>query len=265
MYLTDLATVVRRAGLTIVEQPGWQTRGHGGLADVRAVICHHTAGPATGNAPSLGTVQNGRPDLPGPLAQLFLARDGTVFIVAAGLCYHAGAVKSSNWDNAHAIGIEAEATGTSSWPASQVAAYATLCRALVDAYGAEVLGHKEVCSPTGRKIDPNFDMAAFRVMVARAGTSEGDDVQLDDKVTLFGKDQVTVNNVLAGTFARVGEKTIPSKRYPGVKDDLAGFISAIDANVLSLGDGLKQLAAAQVETNTQLAKIVELLTPKDGV
>jgi hypothetical protein len=27
---------------------------------------------------------------------------------------------------------------------------------------ARVLGHKEVATPTGRKVDPNFDMPAFR-------------------------------------------------------------------------------------------------------
>lgn len=89
-----------------------------------------------------------------------------------------------------------------------------------------------------------------------------DDVQLDDEVTLFDKNKVSLNNVLAGTFARVAE--IESKRFPGVKDDLPGFVSAIDANVLSLGDALARLSNAQAETNRQLAKVVELLTPKDG-
>ena len=49
---------------------------------IRGVICHHTAGPLAGNAPSLGIVTNGRPDLSGPLAQLCLGRDGTFFLVA---------------------------------------------------------------------------------------------------------------------------------------------------------------------------------------
>jgi hypothetical protein len=103
-------------------------------------------------------------------------------------------------------------------------------------------------------------MAAFRGRVARADTE--DDVQLSDEVTLFDKNKVSVNNVLAGTFARVAE--IESKRFPGVKDDLPGFIAAIDANVLSLGDALARLSNAQAETNRQLAKVVELLTPKDN-
>jgi hypothetical protein len=261
MYLTNLADVARRAGLHVIEQPGWQSRGHGGMTDVRAIVCHHTAGAATGNAPSLNIVQNGRSDLPGPLSHFVLGRDGTVFVVAAGLCYHAGAVRSAGWSNAHTIGIEAEATGTAAWPETQLGAYARLCRALQLAFGnVPVLGHKEVCEPVGRKVDPNFDMVAFRARVANA--DQEDDMQLDDKVTLFDKNEVSVNNVLAGTFARVAE--IKSKRFPGVKDDLPGFISAIDANVLSLGDALARLANAQAETNAKLDELIERLTPKEA-
>ena len=89
--LTDLADILRGAGLAVVERPGWRTRGHGQMSGVRCVVLHHTAGPATGEAPSLGVVENGRPGLTGPLAQLVLGRSGTWYVVAAGLCHHTGA------------------------------------------------------------------------------------------------------------------------------------------------------------------------------
>ncbi|WP_326565064.1 peptidoglycan recognition family protein [Amycolatopsis rhabdoformis] len=174
MMLTSLATIARSAGLNVVEQPGWATRGHGQMSGVKAVVCHHTAGPATGNAPSLGVVQNGRSDLPGPLAHYVLGRDGTVYVVAAGLCYHAGAVLNNAWSNNYAIGIEAEATGTAAWPDVQMDAYARLCRALCTTFSlplSAVLGHKEVCAPKGRKVDPNFDMGAFRARLTSVGTT----------------------------------------------------------------------------------------------
>ncbi|WP_409186735.1 N-acetylmuramoyl-L-alanine amidase [Amycolatopsis sp. VS8301801F10] len=174
MYLTALATIARSAGLRVVEQPGWTTRGHGQMSGVKAVVCHHTAGPAAGNAPSIRVVQNGRADLAGPLAHYVLGRDGTVYVVAAGLCWHAGAVLNNAWSNNYSIGIEAEATGTAAWPEEQLDAYARLCRALCTAYGlpvSAVLGHKEVCSPRGRKSDPNFDMGAFRARIAALGTA----------------------------------------------------------------------------------------------
>lgn len=169
MMLTDLATACRKSGLKVEEVSGWKTRGHGQMTSVETIVCHHTAGPATGNYPSLGVVRDGRAGLPGPLAQLGLGRDGTVYVIAAGVAYHAGDVRSTAYNNWRAIGIEAEATGVTTWPEVQMDAYARLCAALCDHYdvpASRVLGHKEVCSPAGRKIDPNFDMAAFRGRIA---------------------------------------------------------------------------------------------------
>jgi peptidoglycan hydrolase-like protein with peptidoglycan-binding domain len=59
-------------------------------------------------------------------------------------------------------------------------AYALLCAALCNAYTlspARVLGHKEVCAPPGRKIDPNIDMDVLRTAVVRdlAGLRAGRD------------------------------------------------------------------------------------------
>ena len=174
MLLTDLADACRKSGLKVVETPGWKTRGHGALYSVQTIVCHHTATAksAPGDYPSIGVVRDGRSDLAGPLAQLGLGRSGTVYVIAAGVAYHAGEVRESSMDNWHAIGIEAEADGLSPWPAAQIDAYARLCAALADHYHvpvARVLGHKEVCAPAGRKTDPNFDMDAFRARVANAG------------------------------------------------------------------------------------------------
>lgn len=169
-HLTNLADVVRRSDLTVHEVAGWKTRGHGPMDDqINGVVCHHTAGPKTGDTPSLNVVVHGRSNLAGPLSHLFLARSGEVHVVAAGLCWHAGSVRKIGWTNRHMIGIEAEATGVDDWPAVQVEAYARLCAELVRGYSLKVenvLGHKEVCDPPGRKIDPNFDMATFRRKVA---------------------------------------------------------------------------------------------------
>jgi len=166
VLLTDLDLTLRAAGLTVHEVPGWKSRGRpGGMSDIRTIACHHTAGPATGDHPSLNIVRDGRAGLPGPLAQLFLARGGDWYVVAAGLSNHAGAVLSVDFSNPHAVGIEAEATGVDSWPEGQYESYAVGCRALVERYGlkiADVKGHKEICDPPGRKIDPNFNMDKFR-------------------------------------------------------------------------------------------------------
>lgn len=167
--LVWLPEVLRAAGLKVVEVDGWKTRGHGDMSAIRGVLCHHTAGPLKGDAPSLGVVINGRPDLPGPLSQLVLARSGTWHVVAAGKAWHAGA---GTWrgltsGNASLVGIEAENTGLANdpWPAAQLDSYARGCAAILDKIKAGpewCVGHKEYATPPGRKSDPSFDMAKFR-------------------------------------------------------------------------------------------------------
>lgn len=167
--MTWLADVLRAAGLKVEEVDGWQNRGRGDMATVRGILCHHTAGPLTGNAPSLNLVVKGREDLAGPLSQLVLGRDGTFHVVAAGRCNHAGA---GAWQgvtsgNSSFIGIEAENAGTGKdpWPPVQMDAYARGCAAILKHLGEDsvmVAGHKEYALPRGRKIDPSFDMVTFR-------------------------------------------------------------------------------------------------------
>jgi hypothetical protein len=182
MYLTDLADVLREAGLTVVEVSGWKTRGYrrlvgdtyrGDLLGVGSIIAHHTATKwsSAGDYPTLSTVQEGRVDLPGPLAQLGLGRSGTWYVIAAGYANHTGATFEVWQMNSYALGIEAEAAGTGDprdWPEVQVHSYARGVKALADHYGVpydRVLGHKEIAAPMGRKTDPSFDMEAFRARV----------------------------------------------------------------------------------------------------
>jgi hypothetical protein len=173
MHATWLADVCRSFGLRVIETPGWQTRGRADF-EPRGIVCHHTAGPATGNMPSLRTLVNGRADLPGPLCNVGLARDGTVVVVAAGTANHAG---RGSWRgvsaNRHVIGIEAENDGSQPWPDVQLREYQRLCAAMLRHLGlpAEaVCGHREWAGP--RKPDPHsVDMNAFRAAVAGHGPS----------------------------------------------------------------------------------------------
>ena len=168
-----LPDVLLGAGLKVAKVDGWEFRGQGDVGATFGVICHHTAGPATLNMPSMNTLLKGRPDLSGPLAQLGLGRDGTWYIIAAGRCNHAGAGiwRGVSAGNTHFIGIEAENTGLPSdpWPAIQTEAYSHGVAAILSKIdrGAEwCAGHKEFATPQGRKDDPSFDMAAFRALVA---------------------------------------------------------------------------------------------------
>lgn len=169
-----LPATLRAAGLKVVELDGWHGRGRpastGGFDPV-GVLCHHTAtGPKTSDAAVLRLLVGGRSDLPGPLCNLGLGRDGTVYVIASGRANHAGKAKASGTvaagdGNSLYIGIEAFNDGVGEpWPKVQYDAYALLCAAL----SAKVTGnsvntvraHKET-SVTG-KIDPRFDMDDFR-------------------------------------------------------------------------------------------------------
>ncbi len=172
--LTWLPGVLKEAGLKVAEVDGWESRGRAEMGAVAGVICHHTVGPRSGNMPSLNTLVRGRTDLPGPLSQLGLGRDGTFYVIAAGRCNHAGA---GEWQgitdgNARFIGIEAENAGTADdvWPAVQIDAYQRGAAAILRRIGAPAAlcaGHKEYALPRGRKTDPSFEMDAFRAAVDR--------------------------------------------------------------------------------------------------
>ncbi len=178
MFVTDLPAVLRGAGLEVVEVAGWETRttNSAGMTEVRGLMMHHTAGSASGNIPSLGTVKNGRPDVPGPLIQVLLGRDGVCYVVAAGRCNHPG--KGSGYgvptnDAARFfLGIEIESTGRGDFTEAQLKNTPIAAAAIARAYkfGASmVVDHKEWAKPVGRKIDvfgwPG-DAAGFRSQVA---------------------------------------------------------------------------------------------------
>lgn len=170
--------ILRSYGLKVVVVPGWRLRGRpastGNLSPV-GVLCHHTATAATSLVASvLRLLVVGRSDLPGPLAQFGLGRDGTVYLIAAGRANHAGEAKSSGTvaagdGNALYWGIEAFNNGLGEpYPAAQYNAYTLLCAVLSVRFTKNtantVRGHKET-SVTG-KIDPRFDMNFFRSKVA---------------------------------------------------------------------------------------------------
>jgi len=171
IYVPWLVDAARLTGYPVVEVAGWRTRGHGGLAAVEGVVCHHTGGPKTGEMPSLRVVRDGRADLAGPLSQLGLGRSGTIYVVAAGVAWHAG---PSAWDglsglNSRFLGVEAESAGDGVWTTEQLDCYPRLVAALLHYMRrppTRCAAHREVALPKGRKPDPTgIDMAPFRARV----------------------------------------------------------------------------------------------------
>jgi peptidoglycan hydrolase-like protein with peptidoglycan-binding domain len=173
--LTWLPQVLKDSGMKVAVTNGWENRGNGDVRNIVGVLCHHTATPVkNANMPTLNTLIQGRPDLPGPLSQLGLGRDGTYYVIAAGRCNHAGpgAWKGVTTGNSSFIGIEGENTGLaddSPWPEVQMDAYHRGVAAILAHIGKGAdfcAGHKEFALPPGRKTDPSFDMIPFRSAVA---------------------------------------------------------------------------------------------------
>ncbi|MCB1028597.1 MAG: peptidoglycan recognition family protein [Microthrixaceae bacterium] len=174
--------------LAIARDSGVQTLDHrvpprpGGFTPV-GILWHYTATDPRGrNLPTLRVVKDGRADLPGPLCQFLIGRDGTVAVICDGRANHAGRGSSAvlaalragrtppppsdnrTDGNRWFVGVELEANATSGYTDSQRHAArrlgVSISRAL-DLPAAAHLGHAEW---TSRKIDPGgrWPMAEFR-------------------------------------------------------------------------------------------------------
>ena len=90
---TLLAEALRARGVpvSIELQPG-AGGSHWGIDTFVAVMMHHTVSRRQqGNTPCLALVKRGRPDVPGPLCNLYLGFDGVARIITMGRANHPGA------------------------------------------------------------------------------------------------------------------------------------------------------------------------------
>lgn len=128
-----IADEFRAAGLTVIEVEGWENRGRpastGAYEPDEGVTNHHTGTTSSAGAPgpTLKTLIEGRPDLPGPLAPWSVRFDGVVVVIAAGRCNHAGRIGKGGVPgaaigadgNALFMGDEVDTNGTQTMPAAQ--------------------------------------------------------------------------------------------------------------------------------------------------
>jgi len=184
---TDLAGLMRAAGLTVNEVGNWRTRKRPGSVTPIGVMMHHTAGTS-----SLNIVTNGRSDLAGPLANFHVEKSGLINIISPGPSNHAGRGAQVVLDevnrgiapsgtaaqrgfadgpggNSFFYGFENEnlGNGVDPWPEVQLDAMAQAAAALCQRHcwnENRVISHKEW---TSRKIDPTINMDDFRTRVAR--------------------------------------------------------------------------------------------------
>ncbi len=185
-YAHWLADALRDAGCSVKEHDGWQTRGHGGFTDLRAVIWHHDASP-TGDSPWVCDYMLTQWDK--AAAQVWVSRSGEWHLLAAGVAYHAGKVRAGKPGNRQSLGVETDHTTGESWPWAQLSSLrrgtaAILRKLKASPYGGLEL-HKSVCEPVGRKVDPEgLDLAAERALVA-SFMAEGGSVSIPDPTLML--------------------------------------------------------------------------------
>lgn len=199
--LVWLADVLRAAGLTVLEEPGWKTAGRpvstGGFAP-KAVIWHHDASAAGISPNEPGYLSHGRPpEAPGPLCQAWVRLDGVWVAIAAGRANHAGVgdgwgVIPEDQGNTYAVGIETDHTTGEKWPTAQLDSLRRGTAAILTRLDASPMlalcGHKEYAP--GRKIDPaGLDLDSERRTVA--AMMNGDDVDWSDNIPLTPASAVT--------------------------------------------------------------------------
>jgi N-acetylmuramoyl-L-alanine amidase len=166
-------------GLKVEYSPNYKQRWALNPIGPGGIIEHHTAGSRNGNLPSRNILENGRPGIPGPLANAGLGRDGTILVLtdrkanhgglgmasvalaaARGLAYGLGNAKSVGLIvvNTRYVGLEIEnvGTGVEAYPDAQYKALVTWS-ALICIHmnwdAGHVIGHRE---STSRKIDPVY-------------------------------------------------------------------------------------------------------------
>lgn len=181
IWLADVLRAYRPA-IKLEGLPSWNKYGHGDFGNLWGVMVHHT-----GNARETAqSIRDGRPDLQGPLANIHIAQDGTVTLVAVGVCWHAGRGEypgiPTNQANFHLIGIEAAWPRDTSltpatahrerWPDAQIIAMRDTVAAILKKLGFaadRVISHAEWAGRSQGKWDPgNLNMDWFRAEVAKS-------------------------------------------------------------------------------------------------
>lgn len=151
----NLPAQLRAVGLDVRETTGWENRSHGEFPNNPTVIWHHDASPP-GDSP--GALQWMINNWNVASANMWIDRHGVVFMVGAGVSWHAGAVNDQKWANKNSIGIEMDLTVQEDQTPEQLAAVRLVTAVILrksnrNAYDGMSF-HKDICSPRGRKVDP---------------------------------------------------------------------------------------------------------------
>lgn len=161
--ITWAADVLRDAGLNVVEEPGWKTRGLSTSQrfEPDSIVWHHDAS-AIGDSPGVPDYMIRNMATHG--AQIWVCAgcngrhvSGTWHLVASGRMAHAGKVLPGKPDNYTSIGIETDQTVGETWEPGLLPSLRKGTAALLrhmKKLATALHFHKTICDPPGRKVDP---------------------------------------------------------------------------------------------------------------
>lgn len=277
-----LLAALRAEDLTVREHKAWRTHERDDetgktFGPVHGVVIHHTAG-----RDSLALCYNGTSSLPGPLCHTHLAKDGIASMLSSGRANHAGTFAQNAHDAVLAespthprpdaaepidandcyYGIEIEnlGDGKDPYPAVQYDAAVRWAAAICRAHGwteHSVIGHKE---GTRRKIDPSFDMNAFRWAVRDrlAHTPDWNPTEEDDMAITDADAEKIARKVLT-----LDAITAPPDA-PDVKTNPTWRLDSYEKDTNARVRSLEKKLAALTATNDKLVTTVATLAAGIG-
>ncbi|WP_458682277.1 peptidoglycan recognition protein family protein [Prescottella equi] len=229
------------------DQTPWTGIGHEDFGDVWGVLWHHMG--VNGQGPDV--IRYGVPGLKGPIANIHIALDGTVTLVAAGVAWHAGygSYPGLPKDDANdrLIGVEMAGNGTDPWPRAVWDAAVKVGAAISRFLGYDAgrnIAHKEWAGKAQGKWDPgNWDMNQFRREIQSRidnGPAKGGDMNVWDTL-------IPTQYNSKGQLAKGDNVSLPAWE----------ILSWIDGRVARAEGALNALTAAAEKQNTLLEVLVD--------
>lgn len=270
---TNLLDNLVLLGVPTIEVDGWETNGSATF-NPKGGVNHHTAGPLKGVIPSLGICINGRPDVPGPLANVVGGRDHVARLISAGRANHAGRGGFRGLTgNSSVFGLEMEHCGYGDREPVTPDDFEFMARiqaafAITGGYGADmVCQHWEW---TTRKIDfvkSHFDPNTFRarvadlIIIAKQGTTPTPPREDDDMTP--EEHQMLVKALAAAEEAR-GEAHAAGVRAQSLEESIKRIeftLGTGDPDAATTGTMLPRL----IKWATRTEKLNKAMATKLGV
>jgi hypothetical protein len=263
LYYSDAAGWLRAIGLHVVETDGWETRARssgGFAAPPLGIQWHHTASSASPES-DVAWMTDGSDDA--PIGNILIARDGAVWMIAAGAANTAGkggplelsrGTVPLDSGNSTTWALEVANNGVGEvWPDVQVDAYFAVSNELNRRFGnapTDVFTHAlgDGDGWTDRKIDPATAAAVDGAWHPSSASSSGTWRLSDIRAECARR---------AGTLPppQPGPTPPPTPGPPGppIREDELSMIVALDGNGTAwIGDGMDRYAPTEDDFNVKV-------------